>query len=389
MTLPPPLDWQADGIGPGLDILPERRVTRENWRLYPYSRWALQHTRELVPSRPIRASNAPLTLAEEPVDFGGLRFDDGTGRTINWADFARETYANALLVLHRGRIAHQSYYNGMTPHMPHHLFSVTKSFVGLVAEILIGEAVLHPQAPVTRYVPELAASGFAEARVRHLLDMTDGVAFDEDYANPDADVHTYSAAYWTPASANGGAHAALARLTRSTAKPGEHFAYRTPVADALGWVIARASGRRLADLVSDHLWQPAGCVDGGHFLVDVDGDEIAASGINATPHDLARLALFLLEPASPLNTIRNAADRALAANPDYTARSVHSYRSQWWLGDDFATGMGVYGQRFHLEPEKEFAFIRLGSHPLASNQITDVLHSNAIAALRRSLGINA
>ena len=35
MTLPPPLDWQADGIGPGLDVPPARRVTRDNWRLYP------------------------------------------------------------------------------------------------------------------------------------------------------------------------------------------------------------------------------------------------------------------------------------------------------------------------------------------------------------------
>jgi CubicO group peptidase (beta-lactamase class C family) len=220
--------------------------------------------------------------------------------------------------------------------------------------------------------------------------MTDGVAFNEDYGNPDADVHRYSASYWTPAQAKGGARATLARLTKREHRPGSGFSYRTPVADALGWVIERASDQRLADLFTTRLWQPAGCEDDGHFLVDTAGHEIAASGLNATIRDLTRLALLMLDdhPAIALSarmSILNGGDRALFAGSKHAERGG-SYRSQWWVSHNSHCGItaaGVYGQRAYLEPATGLAFIRFGSHPIASNTYTDTIHANAIEALRR------
>ena len=389
MTLPAPLDWQSAGIGPGPDVQPSLRVTRENWRLYPYSRWAFQHTRELVPSRALRRSDAPRVLPVEAISLDALTFDDGEGHLISWESFVETTYTDAMIVLHQGSIVYETYRNGMTPHTPHHCFSVSKSFVGLLAEMLIAYGKLDPDAPVTAYVPELAHSGFAQASVRDLLDMTDGVAFDEDYANPDADIHRYSASYWTPNAARGGVRETLAQLTASDHRPGEGFSYRTPVADAVGWVIARASGKRLADLFSERLWRPAGCSDDGHFLVDIAGDEIAASGLNATVRDTARLALLMVEgdaiPAAARTSIISGGNRALFADSKYAERSTGSYRSQWWVThDDFGaiSALGVYGQRVHIETKTGLILIRFGSHPLASNLHTDGLHSRALEALR-------
>jgi CubicO group peptidase (beta-lactamase class C family) len=389
MTLPAPLDWQNAGIGPGPDVQPSLRVTRENWRLYPYSRWAFQHTRELVPSRALRRSDTPRVLPVEAMSLDALTFDDGEGHLISWESFVETTYTDALIVLHQGSIIYETYRNGMTPHTPHHCFSVSKSFVGLLAEMLIAVGKLDPAAPVTAYVPELAQSGFAQASVRDLLDMTDGVAFNEDYANPDADIHRYSASYWTPSAARGGVHEALAQLTASDHRPGAGFSYRTPVADAVGWVIARASRKRLADLFSERLWQPAGCGDDGHFLVDTAGEEIAASGLNATVRDMARLALVMIEgnaiPAAARASILGGGNRALFADSKYAERSTGSYRSQWWVAhDDFGaiSALGVYGQRVHIETETGLILIRFGSHPLASNLHTDGLHSRALEALR-------
>jgi CubicO group peptidase (beta-lactamase class C family) len=392
MTLPPPLDWQIARIGPGDDASPEYRVTRENWRLYPFSRWAFQHTRELVPSRALSRSIAPRSLVEGLVSLDTVRIDDDKGGTISWADFETQTYTDAMLIIHDGVIVHEHYHNGMTRHTPHHSFSVSKSFVGLLAEGLIADDMLNENAPVTAYVPELAHSGFANIAVRHLLDMTDGVAFNEDYANPNADVHRYSASFWTPALADGGARATLARLAGRDHPPGDGFSYRTPVADALGWVIARASGKRLADLFSERLWQPAGCADEGHFLVDIAGDEIAASGLNATARDMARLALFISEgtaiPAAARASILGGGNRDLFANSKYAERSRGSYRSQWWVAhDDFGSisALGVYGQRVHIETNTGLIMVRFGSHPLASNLHMDGLHRRALEALRNFL----
>lgn len=394
MDMPPRLDWPEACIGPGLEVPPARRVTRANWRTYPFNRWAFQHTRELVPSRALVASCAARPLETHEAGLDRLRFEAPGGRVLSLADYEAETFADGLIVLWRGAIVRESYSNGMTPATPHHAFSVTKSFVGLIAEMLTARGLLDPDAPATEYVPELSGSAFGPARVRHLLDMTDGAAFDEDYANPDADVHLYSAAYWKPEAARGGARETLARLSRRDHPPGRGFSYRTPVADALGWVIARASGKRLATLFEELLWHPAGCAGPGHFLVDVAGDEIAASGLNASLRDLARLALLFLEgtpaiPAAARASILEGGNPGLFENSRYAERLPGSYRSQWWIGGGArksASAIGVYGQRVYLEPESGFGFIRLGSYPTPSNQPTDALHAAAIAAVRAHLG---
>lgn len=393
MSLPPPIDWPVAGIGPGPNVPVALRVTRENWRLYPFSRWAFQHTRELVPSRAIRRSDQPRTLSIRPCGLEALSFDPGDGSTLSWDAFVDATYTDAMIVLHNGAIVYETYRNGMTAETPHHCFSVSKSFVGLLAELLIADASLDPSAPVERYVPELATSGFAAAKVRDLLDMTDGVAFDEDYANPDAEIHHYSASYWTPAAAKGGARETLARLTGKDAPHGTRFSYRTPVSDAVGWVVERATGQRLSDLFAKRLWQPAGCADDGHFLVDIAGHEIAASGLNATIGDMARLALLLIEdnpaiPQSARKSLFGGGNRHLLAASHHAQRSGGSYRSQWWISHNEHQGisaLGVYGQRVYLEPGSGFALIRFGSHPLASNLHTDAVHRQALEASRRFL----
>lgn len=392
MTLPPRIDWPEAGIRTGADIPSSLRVTRDNWRLYPWSRWAFQHTRELVPSRALTPAASPRPLNFAIADLSDLHFADDDGTPISWATFEDRSFADGVIILHRGAVIHERYLNGMTDQTPHHAFSVTKSFVGLLAELLIADGTIDQDRAASDYVPELSASAFAPVSVRHLMDMTDGVAFDEDYANGDADVHRYSASYWTPAKAIGGARETLTTLTTRCHLPGSAFSYRTPVADALAWVLVRASGQRLSDLFSARLWHPAGCSDPGHFLLDTAGDEIAASGLNTTLRDLARLALLIMEddalPPGVRASVTGGGDQALFARSAHAARSAGSYRSQWWVSHDAADGiaaLGVFGQRLHIDLATGLALVRFGSHPLASNVATDGLHRRAIAALRTRL----
>ncbi|RJF93470.1 class A beta-lactamase-related serine hydrolase [Sphingomonas cavernae] len=398
MKLPPPLDWPIAGIGPDADVPPELRVTRDNWRTYPYSRWAFQHARELVPSRVIRRSSTPRELEEAWRDLSGISFPDAEGRLVRWDEFLERTYTDAFLVLHRGALVYEHYANGMTAETPHLLFSITKSFFGLLAEILIVQGVLDPDSAVEQHVPELGASGFAGCTVRQILDMTDGVAFDENYADPDAEVHRYSAAYWTPQAGFGGVFEALKGLTRRAAPPGAQFRYRTPVADVLGWILLRATGQSLTKLLGDRIWRPAGCADNAQILLDTAGHEIAGAGLNATARDLARVALMLLDggwvddrlviPPVALDNIAIGGDRGLFDASGFPTRPGGSYRSQWWVnheGYGSLSALGVFGQRLYLEPGSGLAVIRTGSHPVASNSFTDVIHANAFDAIREAL----
>ncbi len=378
MTLPPPLDWRTAGIGPDPELPPERRVTSENWRTWPYMRWAFQHARELVPSRALPRSPHPRALPVEPVDVSGMAFD--------WPGFLEATYADALLLLHRGRVVFEHYANGMGPETPHMGFSITKSVIGLVAERLIALGKLDPESPVERHVSALSGSGFAGVSLRHLLDMTDGVAFDEDYANRDADVHRYSAAYW--GDGEGGTLGALRALTARSAEAGASFRYRTPVADALGQVLPHATGKRLSDLVAEHVWLPAGCADEAYMLLDTAGVEMGGTGLNATARDLARVSLWLMEQPGLLAALIAGGDRELFARAG-TRRGEGSYRSFWWVdhGDPpMLAANGVFGQRIWIDPTHQLAMIRFGSHPLASNLQTEEVHRDAFAAVRAHLG---
>lgn len=396
----PALDWRAAGIRAGADVPDERRVTRDNWRLHPFSSWAFQHVRELVPSRAIRRAEIPTPLTYEPIDLSGLRFAGRAGESMDWTGFLEATHSDAVLVLHRGKIAHETYLNNMGPRRPHHLFSISKSFIGLIAEILMARGSVRRDDRVGDLLPELAVSAWRDVTLGHLLDMTDGVSFGEEYDNPASDVHLYSASYWTPATASGGTLQRLRELTRSDSAPGSAFRYRTPPADVVGWMLRRATGMRLADLLSDLLWRPAGCSEDAFLLVDTAGDEIAGSGLNATTHDLARIARMMIEAAHGQEAVLPAAATAsLAAGGDPAllralstapspAHPYHSYRSFWWIRQGEPPGfnaLGVFGQRLHIEPEHDLAFIKLGASPVASNLADEPLHRRAFDSVRNLL----
>lgn len=387
-----PVDWLTAGIGTGLMTAKPLRATRDNWRIYPWSRWAFQHTRELVPSRPLKRSKLPRELKVSSIDLGAMTFRTSDGEELSWSTYEERTFTDGTIILLDGKLIHERYLNGMHPESAHHAFSVTKSFVGLIAEILLAQGMLDPAARVCELVPDLSCSAFATVTVRHLLDMTDGVAFDEDYANPEAEIHRYSSSYWTPAQADGGARAFASRMSRRDGPPGSAFSYRTPVADVLGWCLHAATGVTLTELFQEMIWDPAGCSDAAHFLLDVDGDEIAASGLNTSLRDLARLALFVMEgdgiPPAARASILSGGDRELFARSAYSARSAGSYRSQWWIMHDeyqSISALGVFGQRIQLDMASGLALVRYGSHPVASNLATDPLHRAAMDALRKAL----
>jgi CubicO group peptidase (beta-lactamase class C family) len=281
----------------------------------------------------------------------------------------------------------------------HLTFSITKSVVGLLAEQLISEGVLAETDRAQDHVPELAGTAFGPATVRDLLDMRDGVPFDETYADPAAEIHAYSKAWWgvSPAAPIGALAALRALPARGGA--GAPFSYRTPVADVLGLVIARAAGAPLARLTRDRIWRPIGAEHDAWFLLDRAGQEIAGAGLGATLRDLVRLARMLLDggrvgdvqvvPPDAMARMAQGGCRAAFAAADQPTRPGWSYRSQWWRTHDFDSycALGVFGQRIWIAPRARTAVVRLGSHPVASNAQTDRLHALAFTAVANRSGL--
>jgi CubicO group peptidase (beta-lactamase class C family) len=369
-------------------------VTRANWRGHPHSVWAFQNLASFLPTVEVPAGDRVRRLDERPVDLSGFSFEAPDTGGLSWSDFLDSTHTDAMLVLRRGAVLFEHYANGMAADTPHMLFSVTKSVVGLIAEMLIEREVLEEARTASHYVAELAGSPFGQATIRGLLDRRDGVRFDEDYADPRADIHFYSAAYW--GQAQGGVAGALPAIGRA-GEPGA-FAYRTPVTDVLGWCLTRAAGKPLGQLVSELIWQPMGAERGAFFVCDTAGREIAAAGLNATLRDIGRFGQMLASYGEVegeqvvsrriVERIAAGGSRAAFARTGMATRPGWSYRSHWWVPPEQETfcALGVFGQRLLIDTAKDLCVVRFGSHPIASNTATDGIHAAAFEALRRFLG---
>src|SRR4051812_5363185 len=113
-------------------------MPHDDWDRAPWNRWTFQHVREIVPTSQVwRGKGSPSPLPAAPLDIGDIRFAlDGHQSTIG--KFLDESFTDGLLVIHRGKVIAERYFNGMTAHTPHLSQSVAKSITGTVAGIVIG-----------------------------------------------------------------------------------------------------------------------------------------------------------------------------------------------------------------------------------------------------------
>jgi CubicO group peptidase (beta-lactamase class C family) len=379
---------------------PESAVTLANWQDPPFNRWAFQHVRELIPSaRIVRRAGPVRQFPRNERELGSLAFSFDDER-LTVAGLLDATWTDGFLVLHRGRVVTERYFNGMRPETPHLLMSVSKSVTAAVAGVLAGRGVLDAGAQVTQIVPELRGTSFAGATVQHLLDMRAGTRFNEDYDDPAADVRSYERVYlWRPpAGGNAGGSAvddALAYFgtLENDGPHGGPFRYRSILTDVLAWAIERAAGDRLHDLISRELWQPMGAEFDAEITVDGRGNPMADGGVSATLRDLARFGQLFLRrgragrrqvvPAWWVDdTIRGAPDgpRAFAegdGRADYPPGG--HYRNCWWVRDPdlpFFHGSGINGQGVFVHAPSQTVVAKLSTWPVAWS---DELYGRTVA----------
>lgn len=378
---------------------PEYRVNVGNWQRWPQKIWSFQHTRELFPTRRLQPRGPIWVLREARRSLDDLQV--GTPEApLTWPQMLEASHADAVLVLHRGRIVEERYLNGMRPESAHLMFSATKSMVGLMGATLIAEGKLDAEARVGTLIPELAASAWADATVRQVLDMTDGVRFTEVYTDPKSDIFAYVGAMgWAPELVDPanptGILAMVATLKSVHEEPrGTAFRYRSPATDVTGWIAARAAGQSLTDWLQERLWSRLGMEHDGNIMLDPVGTEVTFAGMSASLRDLGRIGQMLLQrgrvrgrqivPESVVDELIRGGDvRAFEAS-GMPHRNGWSYRSQWWVNPNpprsFAA-MGAYGQRLYVFPDDDLVVVMFGSHPQPIAALIDPTHQRAFAAL--------
>lgn len=398
---PAVLGWMQ-GVPPAADKV--IRVSDPDFFAFPRLRWTVCHFRELAPTVAVDRGSAtvrPLPVALDE-SLGSLRFASAAGDgEISLDEAFDATYSDGLLILHHGRIVYERHAGCLEPAGLHATMSVSKSVVGLLGEILIAEGRLDETALVGDLIPELRDSGFADASVRQVLDMTTALDFSEDYADPEADIWSYAqaGAVAPPAEDEATAEGYLAYL-QTIDKEGEHgsaFSYRTVNSDVLGWLLARAEGKPLDEILTERIWSRMGAEREAFYTVDSLGTPFAGGGFNATLRDLARLGQLLLDEGQidGRQVIPRAAVLRIAAGGDpqqfdsqATGLSGWSYGSMWWHSHDGhgAYGArGVHGQTLWIDPRADMVIVRLASHPVAANAANDPVSLPAWRAVAEHL----
>jgi CubicO group peptidase (beta-lactamase class C family) len=398
-------DPKANGVMQGFPPPPDKivRFGDGSSSRFPATRWAFSHVRELVPTATVWRGDGPVAaLPRAERDLGGLAVTTWDGKAITLSEALALTYTDGVLVLHKGRIVYEKYFGAGAAQRPHIAYSVTKSFVGTLAAVLAAQGKLDPEAGVTKYVPELKGSAYGDATVRQVMDMLIGVKFSENYADPTAEVWDYARAggmaplrpdYQGPKTF----YDFLVRLEKQGAH-GEGFSYKTANAEVLAWIVKRASGQSMAELLSSMIWQKLGAESDAYFMVDSIGTESGGGGLNTTLRDLARFGEMIrnngrfngrqIIPAAAIADIEKGGDKALFVKAGYATLKGWSYRDMWWITHNehgAFIARGIYGQAIYIDPKAEMVIVRYASHPVAGNSANDPVMLPAYAAVANAL----
>jgi len=383
-------DPGALGWMQGFPPPPDKLITQpdSNYFSFPKLRWTVCHLREFLPTEQVsRGIGAPVPLEydldETAID--ALSFQPmGADEAMTWRESLAANYTDGMLILHRGKIVYERYLGCLDERGKHGAMSMTKSLTGLLAEILVAEGALDDTALVSSIVPELGDSAFGSATVRQVMDMTTGLAYSEDYSDPNADIWQYSAAASPlpkPTGYDGpDGYFEYLQTVRPEGSHGQAFHYKTVNTDALGWIVSRVSGKAVSDLLSDRIWSRMGAEQDGYMTVDGKGTPFAGGGLSAGLRDLGRIGLLMLNegeingqrlfPSQVVANIRAGGSKAAFAKAGYRTLDGGSYRGMWWLlhNDHQAfAARGVHGQTIYVDPTADMVIVRFASFPTAKN----------------------
>jgi CubicO group peptidase (beta-lactamase class C family) len=367
------------GIMRGFPPPPEKRPDLTNWDLAPFNRWSFMNIRKLFPTEDVKADyNNILALPLALQDLHSVSFRNHKGEKKSITEFLDDSYTDGFLVLHKGKIVAEQYFNDMQPDTPHLSQSVCKSFVGTLTGILHQQGLIDPDEPIVKYVPELKRCGYKDAKLSHALNMTSGVRFTEEYNTPGSDMTRIDiASGWRPVP-EGETQLTIRDtiLSLPKVKPhGEVFEYKSVETDVVAWALERATNRSLAELMSELIWKKIGAEHNAFFTVDRAGTALANGGFNATLQDYARFGLMMQNNGTvgesevvPKTWVDQCAsgDSSVFAPPYTDTCPDGAYSNFWWVNNidegDFMA-RGVFGQMVYVNRAAELTIVKLSTWP--------------------------
>jgi CubicO group peptidase (beta-lactamase class C family) len=371
------------GLMSGFPPLPDQLITHEKQLYGPYNRWSFQNELKLNRTADVWHGNGPVAqLDYARFDINQVTYHNRAGTQFTFSDMVELSYTDGIVVLHKGKIIYENYLNGMQAHTLHAWASSSKSMTGTLAAMLAHEGLFDPEAVVSTYLPELKDSGFADATIRQVMDMTTAVWFTEDDIDPVSENLKYSIALgWREKPAGYSGPESVYEFLPTMKKVGEHglrFVYLTPNTDVLAWLMKRLLNQSLAEIMHERIWSKLGAERDAFWIVDPATAETSGSGLLTTLRDKARFGQMLLQkgqfngkqiiPTAVIEDIEQGGDQdAFARGPAASPMNQgYSYHHQWWITHNAHgayQGLGYGGQMLYIDPTAQLVIAKFSSYP--------------------------
>jgi len=324
------------------------------------------------------------------------------GKTIAISDWIKSSGTTGLVVLANGKLVFEDYYQGNDAQSQAISWSVGKSFVlALIGFALADGSISSLQDPVGDYVPLLRQSGYADVSIQDVLEMSSGIDFNEDYADPQSGINQLGEEIFLGRSTNEW----IARLQKAGPAGREHH-YISVNTQVLGMVLEAATGEKLASYMEKKLWSRLGPEGDARWLTDAHGTELAFAGLNVRTRDYARFGQLYLDQGRNLK-----GEQLLPAQwvqDSVTPRTAYlqpgrslfegipalGYAYQFWIpqgGEGEFMAIGVYGQFIYVNPTRQVVIAKNSAYA-DYNVDGDRMEYEALEAFRaiaRKLGSGA
>ncbi|UAB89503.1 serine hydrolase [Ruegeria sp. SCSIO 43209] len=288
----------------------------------------------------------------------GFDLPDGTDQWIE------DRSVTSLLVMQDGEIRFEEYYLDTGPDDRRISWSIAKSYLSALFGILLDEGAINSlDDPVVQYAPDLKGSAYETATIRNVLNMASGVTFDEDYLDYNSDINRMGRVV----ALGGELDDFAASLRDSFVAPGETWQYVSIDTHVIGMVIRGATGRSVAELLTEKVIAPLGLEREGYYITDGAGVAFVLGGLNFTTRDFARFGQLILQDGERDGRQIVPADWIDAATwpsaPTEPGKIGYGY--QWWIPIGAHEGefmaRGVYGQYIYFDQPRGVLIVTTGA----------------------------
>jgi CubicO group peptidase (beta-lactamase class C family) len=249
---------------------------------------------------------------------------------------------------------------------------MAKTFVSVLVGIAIGEGKIKSvDQAVGDFLPEYKEGENAKLTVKHLLTMSSGIDFDEDYISPFA----------YPAKAYYGSDIrTLTMKYKLVETPGKVFKYLSGNTELLAFVLEKATGKSISEYASEKLWIPIGASKSAFWSLDHEnGVEKAYCCFNSNARDFARIGALYMHHGNcngkqivPEEYVKNSILPAHLVDEENKPNDRYGY--SWWMldykGMHIYYARGILGQYVVAIPDKNILMVRLG-HKRSKEKVKD------------------